>query len=177
MQNMADATANADTTTNTTNEYVASPNVDATIGRNSSDDDVSSDEDEDDVDVVGQAIDFEIVGLFSSTNGRSCCCHKTCGKEVVVGDLVRLVRTMVNIDGRTESAIKLVRIMDGCDGCNIGFVPRVQSRLRKVVDCLDKFAVVRELYSSSNNSYKREKSSRNRGMASASLLDYIPRNE
>jgi hypothetical protein len=96
---------------------------------------------------------------------------------VVVGDLLRLVRTVVDIDGRTETAIKLVRIVDGYDGCTVGFVPRVHSRLRKVVDCLDKFAVVQELYSSSNNSYKREKSAKNRGMASACLLDYIPRNE
>jgi hypothetical protein len=155
---MADAAAND---SNTTGECVASQNEDATLGRSLPYDDISSSEDDDDVSVVGQAIDFEIVGLFSSTNGRSCCCHKTCGKVVVVGDLLRLVRTVVDIDGRTESAIKLVRIIDGCDGCTIGFVPRVQSRLRKVVDCLDKFAVVRELYSSSNNSYKREKSSRN----------------
>jgi hypothetical protein len=132
---------------------------------------------ENEVNIVGQAIDFEVVGLYSSTNGRSCCCHKTCGNEVVVGDFLRLVCIAVDLYGQTEAAIKLVRIIEGIDGCTIGFVPRVQSKLPKVVDCLDKFAVVRELYSSSHSSYKREKSIKNRGMASACLLDYIPRNE
>jgi hypothetical protein len=140
-------------------------------------DDSSISEVEDDVGTVGQAIDFEIVGLYGSTNGRSCCFHKTCGKDVEVGSLLRLVRTVVDINGETESAIKLVKIVDGVDGCTIGFVPRVQSRLPKVVDCLDRFAVVRELYSSSKCSYKREKSIQNRGMASATLLDYITKDE
>jgi hypothetical protein len=94
-----------------------------------------------------------------------------------VGSLLRLVRTVVDINGQSESAIKLLKIVDGVDGCTIGFVPRVQSRLPKVVDCLDRFAVVRELYSSSKCSYKREKSIQNRGMASATLLDYITKDE
>jgi hypothetical protein len=140
-------------------------------------DDSSMSEVEDDINNVGQAIDFEIVGLYGSTNGHSCCFHKTCGKVVKVGSLVRLVRTVVDINGETESAIKLVKIVDGVDGCTIGFVPRVQSRLPKVVDCLDRFAVVQELYSSSKCSYKRKKSIQNRGMASATLLDYITRDE
>jgi hypothetical protein len=88
-----------------------------------------------------------------------------------------LVRTVVDIDGRAEVAIKLVRIIEGIDGCTVGFVPRVHSKLPKVVGCLDKFAVVRELYSSSHSSHKQEKSIKKRGMASACLLDYIPRNE
>jgi hypothetical protein len=75
-----------------------------------------------------------------------------------MGSLVRLVRTLVDINSESELAIKLVKIVDGIDGCTIGFVPRVQSRLPKVVDCLDRFAVVRELYSSSKCSYKQEKS-------------------
>jgi hypothetical protein len=98
-----------------------------------------------------------IITQISYTNGRSCCCHKACGKEVVVKDLVCLVRTMVNIDWHTESAIKVVRIMDGCDGCNIRYGPSVQCPFQKVVDCLDKFAVVQEIYSLSNNSYKTRK--------------------
>jgi hypothetical protein len=126
-------------------------------------DDSSMSEVEDDINIVGRPIDFGIVGLYGSTNGRSCCFHKTCGKDVEVGSLVRLVRTVVNINGETESAFKLVKIVDGIDGCTIGFVPRVQSRLPKVVDCLDRFAVVQELYSSSKCSYKRKKQSKIEG--------------
>jgi hypothetical protein len=111
---------------------------------------------DDEVSMVGQAVDFEIVGLYGSTNGRSCCYHRSCGKDVGAGDILRLVRTVVDINGRTESAIKLVKIVDGVDGCTVGFVPRVQSKLPKVVDCLDKFAVVRELYSASANRHRSE---------------------
>jgi hypothetical protein len=63
---------------------------------------------DDDVNVVEQAIVFEIVRLFSTTNGRSCCCHKTCGRQVLVGNLLRLVQMVVDIDGRIETASKLV---------------------------------------------------------------------
>jgi hypothetical protein len=97
---------------------VASPNGDATQG-STLDDSSSLSEVENEVNIVGQASNFEVVGLYSSTNSRSCCCNKTCGKEVVVGDLLQLVRTVVDKDGRTEAAIKLVRIIEGIDGCTI----------------------------------------------------------
>ncbi len=113
---------------NTTGAGVVSSNGDTTLARSTLNEASSASDVEDDVNVVGQAIDFEVVGLFSSTNGRSCCCHKTCGREVRVGDLLRLVRTVVDIGENTETAIKLVKIVDGCDGCTIGFIPRVQSR-------------------------------------------------
>jgi hypothetical protein len=64
-------------------------------------------------------VDLEIDGLFSSTTGQSCCIHKICGNRV---------HTFVDINGWTESAIKLVKIIDGVDGCTVSFVPRVQSR-------------------------------------------------
>jgi hypothetical protein len=98
-------------------------------------------------------------------------------KRHQVGNLLRLGMTIVEVNGQTEMAIKLVRIVDGVDGSTIGFVPRVQSNLLKVVDCLDKVAVVRELYSLSRCSSKKEKSAQNRGMASATLLDYISKDE
>jgi hypothetical protein len=161
----------ADANDNNHPAIAASPHGDAILY------DSSTSDVEDDVSMVGQAIDFEIVGLYGSTNGRSCCFHKTCGKDMEVGNLLRLVKTIVEINGQTEMAIKLVRSVDGVDGCTIGFVPRVQSKLPKVVDCLDKFAVVRELYSLSRCTYKREKSAQNRGMASATLLDYITKDE
>jgi hypothetical protein len=154
---------------NNTTGQVASPSGEANGN--------TANEVEEDINVVGQAVDFEIVGLFGSTNCRSCCIHKICGKSVEAGEILCLVRTVVDINGRTESAIKLVKIIDGVDGCTVGFVPRVQSKLPKVVNCLDKFAVVRELYSSSVNSYKREKPNKNRGVVSATLLDYISRDE
>jgi hypothetical protein len=122
-------------------------------------------------------IDFEIVGLFSNSNGRFCCCHRVCGAHVVEGDVLRLVMTLVSIGEGVEAAVKLVKIMDGMDGCTVGFIPRVQSRLPKVLQNINKFCIVHELYQSSPSTYKRKKGEKNHGMASAILLSTIPLNE
>jgi hypothetical protein len=129
------------------------------------------------VGVPGTDIDFEIVGLFSSSNGRFCCQHKICGEHLCVGDVLRLVKTVIEIDQRNEEAIKLVKIIDGSDGCTVGFIPRVQSRLPKVSRNINSFCVVQELYQSSNSVYKQKKGDKNHGMASAILLSCIPINE
>lgn len=71
------------------------------------------------------SIDLEMVGLFGVTNGRSCSCHDICGEYVEVGDLVRLVKTTVEINAIYEDAIKVVKIEDGVDSCTVGYIPRV----------------------------------------------------
>jgi hypothetical protein len=109
------------------------------------------------VGVSGKDIDFEIVGLFSSSNGIFCCQHKICGEHLCVGDVLCLVKTVIEIDQRNEEAIKLVKIIDGSDGCTVGFIPRVQSRLPKISRNINNFCVVQELYHSSNSVYKQKK--------------------
>jgi hypothetical protein len=104
-------------------------------------------------------IDFEIVGLFSSSNGRFCCSHKVCGQHVCVGDVLRLVKTVVDIGEVTEE------------------VPRVQSKLPNVIENVNKFCIVTELYHASSSNYKRKKGEKNQGMAGAILLNCIPINE
>eukprot|EP00977_Amphora_coffeiformis_P017062 scaffold5479_cov199-Amphora_coffeaeformis.AAC.1 len=81
--------------------------------------------------------DFEVVGLLSCSNGRSCTLHECCGEEVVVGDVLRLVACTVSVDGAVEEAIKVVKVVDG----------------------------------DSNNTYKKDKSYKNCGMARVSILD------
>jgi hypothetical protein len=76
--------------------------------------------------------DIEIVGLDSSTNGRSCTCHATCGQYVFVDDILRLVRCVVTVNGVTEEAIKLVKITDATDSCTVAYVPRVSVNLPKI---------------------------------------------
>jgi hypothetical protein len=51
-------------------------------------------------------IDFEIVGLFSSSNGRLCCFHKVCSQHVCIDDVICLVKTDVDIGEVTRGAIK-----------------------------------------------------------------------
>jgi hypothetical protein len=114
------------------------------------------------------------VGLESGSNGRSCCLHAWCGLTVAVGDLLRLKPTIAEIAGIPEPAIKLVKLVDGADGCTVAFVPRVQDFLPKIVANVKRFCVVKELYADSDSRYKRVRSYRNMGMAGVFLLDEIP---
>jgi hypothetical protein len=152
-------------------EEVAPPPV--APGAPRTDADESVDDDVDPKEPIGDA-DLEIVGLDSSSNGRFCCVHRVCGETVCVGDLLRLMPTIVEIKGVPEPAIKLVKIVDGSDGCTVAFVPRVQASLPKIVSNLNQFCVVKELYATSDNRYKRARSNRNMGMAGVVLLNEIP---
>ena len=100
-------------------------------------------------------MDFEIVGLHHSSNGRSCSIHQRCGSSVLVGDVLRLVNTTVTVDGVDEPAIKCVKVIDGIDTCTVAFVPRVQAQLSKVKDNINRFVQVVELYTDSDSPYKR----------------------
>jgi hypothetical protein len=117
---------------------------------------------------------LEIIGLHSNSNGRSCCQHRCCGEHVKVGDVLRLVKCVVTIKATPEEAVKLVKIADGTDGCTVGFVPRVFARMPRVEQNINKFVQVVELYSDSENTYKKNLSTKNFGVASVVCLDDIP---
>ena len=122
--------------------------------------------------------DLEIVGLHASSNGRSCSVHTCCGDHVVVGDLIRLVKCLVSINGgEVEESIKCVRIFQGTDTCTIGFIPRSVANSDKVKAELGCFMQVIELYDDSSSNYKRRKSDFNKGMAACILLSSIPQAE
>jgi hypothetical protein len=116
--------------------------------------------------------------FLQASNGRSCVSHNVCGEFVSVGDINRFVRTAVTVKGILEPAVKLVKIADGVNVCVVAFVPRLQNNFGKV-DCnnINKFCIIKELYSESNNSYKRGLSSENMGRAGVVLLDSIPINK
>jgi hypothetical protein len=123
-------------------------------------------------------IDMEIVGLLSDTNGRSCSVHTACGEYVRVGDLLRLKKTCVVVNGKTETAIKLNKITDdGVEGCTVAFVPRIHLTTPIVLRNINCFCRVKELYCNSKYTFIREKSHRNMGMAGVVLLNEIPRAE
>lgn len=134
---------------------------------------IDSEVDTDDFEIF----DLEIVGLDMSSNGRSCTVHAACGQTLQVGDIVRLVKTIVAVEGVMEDAVKAVRVSDGVDGCTVGFVPFALIETDLVRNNLDKFGIVRFLYKESSNSYQRRKSYQNYGMAGISLLSEIPKNE
>ena len=98
--------------------------------------------------------DGEIVGLKDTSNGRSCVSHDCCGEHVNLDDLVRFRLSIVDIDGKIEEAIQVVRIRDGTESCTIGFLPRniVKSGKDKFIG---KFAQIIELYEYSESEVKR----------------------
>ena len=122
--------------------------------------------------------DLEIVGLLSSTNGRSCTVHGCCGDHVGVGDVLRLVECHVTVKGTVEKAVKCVKVVNGIDTCTVAFVPRALMNLPQVQNNLNGFVQVSEVYADSKNWYKKNKSHTNSGMASVELLDkHVGRDE
>ena len=59
--------------------------------------------------------DLEIVGISSSTNGRSCINHDVCGEHLQEGDVCRLILVTVLIQNMEEEAIKVVKVEGGND--------------------------------------------------------------
>jgi hypothetical protein len=117
-------------------------------------------------------VDLEIIGLHCSSNGRCCSKHPICGASLANGDLLRLRKTVVTVNGKVEEAYKVVKIDDLTETCTVAFIPRVQSKLPKVKN--NKLVVVKEVYDYSINTYKVEKSKKNHGMASVVFADDIP---
>ena len=123
---------------------------------------------------------LEIVGLHANNNGRSCSVHPCCGDFLKVGDLLRLVKCIVSIDGVLQDAVKCVRIVDGADSCTAAFVQRSQVKFvgEKITkDQINSFIQVLELYDDSESSYKWWKSHYNKGMAVCIFIAAIPRAE
>ena len=110
--------------------------------------------------------DGEVVGLHCSSNGRSCTAHAVCGAHLRPNDLVRFKFTLIDVAGRVEEALKVVRVVDGTAMCAVGFLPQhvVTTRRDKFED---KFA----------HCVRRSKSKRMAGCASFRLLEQIPRTE
>jgi len=90
---------------------------------------------------------------------------------VTNGDVLRLVRCAVSVNGVIEDAVKCVKVVAGIDECTVAYVPRVVAKLPAVQNHLNKFVIVTELYDYSANKYKRDKSYKNCGMALVATLD------
>jgi hypothetical protein len=97
---------------------------------------------------------------------------------VKVGELLRLVKCVVSIDGGdAHEAIKCVRIVDGTDSCTVAFVPRSVAKSVQIQSKLGGFAQLLELYDESESQYKKRKSHCNKGMAACVFLASIPQAE
>ena len=98
---------------------------------------------------------MEMVGLYRSTNGRSCTSHKCCGKTLEVNQVLRLRKCVVDVLGEPEEAIKCVRIEDGSEGCVVGFLPKALLKVKKLqhhfMSDPGPFVQVTEIYSDSES--------------------------
>ena len=88
--------------------------------------------------------DFEIVGLSSFTNGRSCSLHAICGLHVNPGYVLWLKETHVTVNGESEPAIACVLVDRGVDTCTVAFVPRMMAEQTQVKQHINKFVMVVE---------------------------------
>ncbi len=126
--------------------------------------------------IVGE--DGEIVGLHLGTNGRSCECHSVCGLALRVGDVVRFKRDVATddeSDGEEYICLKAMKIFEGVQQCFVGFIPRAVVTFG-ILHYEDKCAQILELYSSSDEYHLKNRSARNKGMASFRLFEYVPFN-
>jgi hypothetical protein len=120
---------------------------------------------------------YEIVGLHSNTNGRMCTSHQCCGDHLRLNDLVRVKKCVLTVAGRVEEAGKVVRIIDGCESCTVGFIPKVLLHGEHLDNILNKYGQVTEMYDNSENSFKRRKSHLAKGMALCSMLNDVAERE
>ena len=113
--------------------------------------------------------DMEMVGLYRTTNGRSCTSHKCCGKTLEVNQVLRLRKCVVDLNGEPEEAIKCIWIEDGSKGCVVSFIPKALLKVKKLQHQFmgdpGPFVQVTEIYSDSESPQKRRKSHNNFGMA------------
>ena len=118
-------------------------------------------------------MDFEIVGLRASTNGRSCTKHACCGMHVKCNDLVKVKKTVATVNGKIEEAGQVVLVKNGDESCVIAFVPKIILKNDNLETILGSYAQITELYKDSKNTYKQSKDHNGCGMASCRLLNSI----
>jgi hypothetical protein len=119
--------------------------------------------------------DGEIVGLESSTNGRSCGSHECCGKHLCVGDFVRfrLVILEGDGDGQDTEAMKVINIKDRKEACHVGFLLRYIVNGSRKEELTNAYGQVILLYKESTIEMMKRKNKGLLGMASFHLLSNI----
>ena len=122
--------------------------------------------------------DIEIYGLAGSSNGRHCAFHPCCGTQVVVEDILRIKRVVIDLsEDLTEEALATVVIKDGVERCTVGFVPRFLVNNPTVLRNIDEHLQVTELYKDSTNTAKIAKNERKTGVAGCIFIREIPHQE
>jgi hypothetical protein len=74
--------------------------------------------------------------MTSNTNSRSCEAHECYGGALIVGDLVRFRL------GESAEATKVINIINGTEGCYLGFLPRCITKGARRNEMKDAFVQV-----------------------------------
>jgi hypothetical protein len=114
---------------------------------------------------------LEIVGLHTGNYHRSCCLHKICGVTVKVGDRLRLVTCMVDLEEGMEEGNSLLKIKDETHTCTVAYVPRAYLSSRYIQDRVDDVVEVVELYKDSTSIIKQQQCNQKNGMALCHFID------
>jgi hypothetical protein len=63
----------------------------------------------------------EVVGIETSTNGRSCHMHDVCGSLIEEDTVLRIRKVqIVNVFGKEETVLTVYHVSDGIDQCHVG---------------------------------------------------------
>jgi hypothetical protein len=97
-------------------------------------------------------LDGSIVGIYGTTNGRSCEIHDTCGSSIAEDSLIWFKFCYVERYGRIKPAVKAVKIQAGEERCSVGFLPREITLQPEAKDMYhDAFAVIVFLHADSDD--------------------------
>ncbi len=66
----------------------------------------------------------EIVGTEMRCQGHSCKMHEIRGEVLTEDAVVRLRKIQLMVEGKEETAIAAIWVMDGINRCRVAFVPR-----------------------------------------------------
>jgi hypothetical protein len=122
-------------------------------------------------------ITIEIVGTESSTQGRSCDEHCTCGSVLEEGKVVRIRCVQIVKDGKEEAALAVYHVWDGIDSCRVGFLKHHLLKHWKRYDGV--LAQIIDVYSKESESNSRRQFYHNKGccvaaiISSLSVFDYL----
>jgi hypothetical protein len=119
--------------------------------------------------------DGEIVGLESSTNGRSCGSHECCGNYLCVRDLVRFRLVIIegDGDGQDTEAMKVIKIKDGTEAHHVRFLQRYIVKGSSKEELKNAYGQVILLYKESTIEMMKRKNKHLLGMASFCLVSDI----
>jgi hypothetical protein len=101
-----------------------------------------------------------------------CAAHDICGKQLNVNDVIVFRGEAIPTeDGELEYVVKAYLVRAGSQLCHVGFLPRRLLKMRAQYE--NKLASVVEDLRASENSQKRRRSERNRGIVRCLLLSAI----